>query len=79
MKPDGTGLRRLAGPVALYPTYSPDGKKILFSGGTTLDQAINLYTMNADRSDITPAATNLIVGGCFIGNCLLPDWGAAAE
>ena len=79
MRPDGSNLRLLAGRVALYPTYSPDGKKILFSGGPTLDQAINLYTMNADGTNKTQIGSNLLIGGCDIGNCLFPDWGAAPE
>ena len=79
MRPDGSNLRLLAGKVALYPTYSPDGKKILFSGGPTLDQAINLYTMNADGTNRTQVGSNLVIGGCDIGNCLFPDWGASPE
>lgn len=71
--------RYLEGPVGLYPTYSPDGKQILFSGGGTLIDAVNLYTMNADGSNVKTIATDLIIGGCIDGNCLTPDWGANPE
>jgi Tol biopolymer transport system component len=62
--------------VSLLPTYSPDGKKIAFQGGVSLESA-NIFTMNADGSDITKIASDLVEPeNCFIGNCLMADWGA---
>jgi len=62
--------------VSLTPTYSPDGTKVAFQGGNTLESA-NIFTMNADGSGITEIASDLVEPeNCFIGNCLIPDWGA---
>jgi len=79
MRPDGSNLHLPAGKVALYPTYSPDVEKILSSGGPKLDQAVNLYTMNTDGANKTQIGSDLVIGGCGIGNCLFPDWGASPK
>ena len=87
MNLDGSRLKHLA-PLAkfhhdLYPSYSPDGKKITFmSDRFSTDIArftygtFDLLTMNSDGSDVkdmTPLA-----GSCpFDGNCVAPLWGAS--
>jgi Tol biopolymer transport system component len=79
MNLDGTGILQLTPNelVSLDPTYSPDGTKIAFQGGDSLETSGNLFTMNADGSDITKIASGLVKPeNCFIGNCLIPDWGA---
>jgi len=76
MNVDGSGLQRLI-PKALYPIFSPEGSKLVFTKGTLAGGGpINLYTMNADGTHVKKVATDLIVGGCLDGNCLTPDWGA---
>ena len=40
---------------------------------------MNLYTMNADGTYTTQIGSDLLVGDCFIGNCLFPDWGASPD
>lgn len=63
--------------VSLYPTYSPDGTKISFQGGDSLATSANLFTINTDGSGMTKIASDLVAPeNCFIGNCLIPDWGA---
>jgi TolB protein len=76
MNVDGTGLQRLIR-MALYPIFSPDGSKLVFTKGTPAGGGpVNLYTMNSDGSHVKKIAPDLIVGGCLDGNCLTPDWGA---
>jgi Tol biopolymer transport system component len=77
MNMDGSDKRRLTplGLFAVTPIYSPDGSKILFQGGP-LTSPINLYTMNPDGTHVNKIASDLILGGCPVGNCLTPDWGA---
>ncbi len=58
--PDGTGLTEVvrdpAGGYPLTPTWSPDGKRILFGLGTTNDDwqhlPNNLYVMDADGTNL---------------------------
>ena len=79
MNIDGSHKTRLTGPehFDLYASYSPDGNRIAFQGDSLTDGPVNLFTMNADGSGIKRIATDLILlGGCPIGNCLNPDWGA---
>jgi TolB protein len=86
MNLDGSGLKHLA-PLAkfhhdLYPSYSPDGKKIAFMSdrlSTDITRftygTFDLFTMNSDGSDVTDVAP--AVASCpFDGNCVLPLWGA---
>jgi Tol biopolymer transport system component len=59
MNPDGTGIANLTNSSDLdtWPAWSADGKKIAFSNesaGTTQDAPLNLITMNADGTDVTP-------------------------
>lgn len=62
--------------VSLLPTYSPDGTKIAFQGGDSSESA-NVFTMNADGSDIMKIASDLVAPeNCIIGNCLMADWGS---
>ena len=76
MNVDGSGRQRLIR-EALYPIFSPDGTKLVFTKGTLAgDGPINLYTMNPDGSHVKKIASDLIIGGCLGGNCLTPDWGA---
>ena len=76
MNVDGSGLQRLIR-EALYPIFSPDGTKLVFTKGTLAGGGpINLYTMNPDGTHVKKIASDLIVVGCLDGNCLFPDWGA---
>src|SRR5581483_3449877 len=78
MNLDGSGLTgplSAPGHLTLWPIYSPDGKKIVFQSDQLSPGAMDLFTMNADGTGKKRIATNLIFGGCFIGNCLTPDWG----
>jgi TolB protein len=79
MKIDGTDIRRLTdsgGHHDLYPVYSPDGTKIVFaSDRLSLDASLDLFTMNADGTNIERIATGLTVGGCPSQNCVTPSWG----
>lgn len=85
MNLDGSGLKRLA-PLGkfhhdLYPSYSPDGKKITFMSdrqSTDITQftygTFDLFTMKSDGSDVTDIVP--LAGSCpFDGNCVLPLWG----
>ena len=75
MNVDGSGLQRVR-KFALAPIFSPDGTKLVFMQGTSAGGPLNLYTMNPDGTHVKKVATDLILGGCFDGNCLFPDWGA---
>jgi Tol biopolymer transport system component len=60
--------------ISNFPTYSPDGKKIAFRGDSL--ESANIFTMNADGSDITKITSDLVeLENCF-GNCVISDWGA---
>lgn len=52
VRPDGTGLRNLTkgGGNDGFPSYSPDGKQLVFRSGR--DGAKNLYIMNADGTGV---------------------------
>jgi len=55
-------------------SYSPDGKKIVFfSDRLNSAFSYDLFTMNADGSDIKRIATG--VGACPDGNCVDATWG----
>jgi Tol biopolymer transport system component len=85
MNLDGTGLTQLTH----YPTihhdvsasYSPDGTKVVFSSdrlspdvSTTAFGTIDIFTMNADGSNVTRIAT--AVASCpQDGNCANVTWG----
>jgi Tol biopolymer transport system component len=76
MNVDGSSQQRVT-PLGLYPIFSPDGTKLVFTKGTLAEGGpINLYTMNPDGTHVKKIAGDLIVGGCLDGNCLTPDWGA---
>jgi Tol biopolymer transport system component len=79
MKIDGTDVRRLThsgGHHDLYPAYSPDGTKIVFASDRLSSNAsLDLFTMNANGTDIKRIATGLTVGGCPDENCVTPSWG----
>jgi Tol biopolymer transport system component len=61
----------------LFPSYSPDGTKIVFdSDRLSSNQSRDLFTMHTDGSHIKRIATGLTKGGCPDGNCVTPSWGA---
>lgn len=79
---DGTGLHEIpvqAQPVCggaysdpssqgcFHPRWSPDGKKVVFARGTSSDNDSNIYTVNADGTDLT----RVTHGGADSS----PDWG----
>jgi Tol biopolymer transport system component len=74
MNVNGSGVKQLTSEdlISLFPTYSPDGKKIAFEGDSP--GSADIFTMNADGSDITKI-TNDLVQNCG-GNCVISDWGA---
>jgi TolB protein len=58
------------------PIYSPDGRKIVFvSDRFSSNLSLDLFTMNADGSDVARIASGLTLGGCPDGNCVGPSWG----
>ncbi len=81
MKLDGGDLRQLTRPgdssSDAIPGYSPDGKKIVFvSNRLNSENSLDIFTMNADGSNITRIASGLTVGGCpDLQNCVGPNWG----
>ena len=55
MHPDGSGLRPLTDDAGLHksaPAWSPDGSRIAFDARRWPSDEWNLYTMNADGSDV---------------------------
>jgi len=57
-------------------SYSPDGRKIVFvSDRFSSDLSLDLFTMNADGSDVDRIASGITVGGCPDLNCVGPSWG----
>jgi Tol biopolymer transport system component len=79
---DGTGLHEIpvqAQPACggansdpssqgcFHPRWSPDGTKIVFARGTSLDSDSNTYTVNADGTDLTQVTHG--------GADSEPDWG----
>jgi Tol biopolymer transport system component len=73
-------LQRLTRPPGqandLPGSYSPDGQKIVFvSTRFSTNQSLDIFTMNADGSDIRRIASGVTVGGCPDGNCVGPSWG----
>lgn len=79
MKIDGTEVKQLTHPGQhhdLGGSYSPDGTQLVFaSDRTTLDTSLDIYTMNADGTGITRAASGLTLGGCPDDNCVNANWG----
>ncbi len=81
MKLDGSDLRQLTRPGGsssdAIPGYSPDGKKIVFvSNRLNSENSLDIFTMNADGSNVTRIASGLTVGGCpDLQNCVDPSWG----
>jgi Tol biopolymer transport system component len=53
---DGTGLTQLTfdsgDSHSAYPSYSPDGTRIILDHGPTTDGGHDLFTMNPDGSDL---------------------------
>ena len=54
------------------PVYSPNGKKIVFSGASTEGDPFNLYTMNSNGSSRT------LLLACP-NSCWVPSWGAKPQ
>jgi Tol biopolymer transport system component len=55
IRPDGTGLRRVArAPAGFHsdPAWSPDGRRIAFTAGNGLEFGGELYVMDADGSHV---------------------------
>lgn len=80
MNLDGSGVREITQAVGtshdVSPNYSPDGTHIVFaSDRMSADGSLDIFTMNADGSNITRIATGVTVGGCADLNCVTPAWG----
>jgi TolB protein len=80
MNVDGTRLEQLThagNHQDLFPSYSPDGTKIVFdSDRFSSNQSRDLFVMDADGQNIHRIATGLTKGGCPDENCVTPSWGA---
>ena len=61
MRPDGSGVKRLTRANAETPTWSPDGRYIVFSAG-------GLFVMRADGSGVTSLPVE------EAGEASFPDW-----
>jgi len=84
LNPDGTGLTQLTHFPTIHHdgsgSYSPDGTKIVFTSdrlssnvSTTAFGAFDIFTMNADGSNVTRIATG--VANCpQDGNCANVNW-----
>ncbi len=76
---DGEHIRQITHVASAnenFGTYSPDGKKIVFvSDRLNSFTNYDLFTMDADGSNITRIASGLTVGGCPDENCVGPSWG----
>lgn len=81
MNVDGTHVRQITqggGPQAhdYMPNYSPDGTRIVFSSDRmNTPGTLDLFTMNADGTNLTRIASGITVGGCPDSNCISPAWG----
>jgi len=79
MNLNGSDLRLLThakGAHDLWPSYSPNGKHIVFaSDRMSSDHSLDLFVMDVDGSNVHRIATGLTVGGCPDGNCVTPSWG----
>jgi Tol biopolymer transport system component len=77
---DGSGLRQIpiescrgstsdpAGFGCVHPAWSPDGRQIVFTRVSAATDQRDIYTVNADGSDLSPVATTLV-------DEEFPDWG----
>lgn len=80
MNLDGSGVQQITQPTGtshdVSPNYSPDGTHIVFaSDRMSSDGSLDIFTMNADGSNIARIATGVTVGGCPDVNCVTPAWG----
>jgi Tol biopolymer transport system component len=61
--------------IDVWPSYSPDGKQIVFaSSRLSSDGSLDLFVMNADGSNIHRIAAGLAAAGCQDA-CPYPSWG----
>jgi len=73
---DGSGRTQLtSGHFDLYPSWSPDGKKIAFRRSTMIDGSSHsdIWTMNSDGSHQTPLTDALGTGGSYDRPAWSPD------
>ncbi|UCE06399.1 MAG: PD40 domain-containing protein, partial [bacterium] len=59
INPDGSGQTRLTNNYELSPSWSPDGKKIVFT--SRRDGNAEIYVMNADGSEQTRLTNNIFL------------------
>ncbi len=63
-----------------WANYSPSRRRIVFtSDRLSSDGSLDIFTMDADGSNVNRIATGVTVGGCADKNCVNPAWGRAAQ
>jgi TolB protein len=72
IRPDGSGLKQLTHTtpgtdLAFFPTWSPDGKTILFNYNSVSSSCAELRTMRSDGSTVRPVGDPPVCG-------YWPDW-----
>jgi Tol biopolymer transport system component len=77
---DGSDVDPLTQPVGnshdVFPNYSPSRREIVFaSDRLSTDSSLDIFTMNADGSNMKRIASGVTVGGCGDTNCVTPAWG----
>jgi Tol biopolymer transport system component len=73
---DGSGRTQLtSGHIDLYPSWSPDGKKIAFRRSTQIEGSSHndIWTMNSDGSAQIPLTDALGTGGAYDRPAWSPD------
>jgi len=57
---NGTNAKQLTNPAlvqAFFPAWSPDSRRLTFTGARDIDTVLRIFVMNADGSDVVPITT----------------------